>query len=97
MMAESIMGDYTAAAVGIVFAIGVLVVILVGGGLLTLSLHFLTKRREDHIGSRNPSDMGILKSSTWPEEYEIRQLPAMEVEPAPEPSERETSGKEPAA
>jgi hypothetical protein len=68
MMAESPMSDYTVGVVAYVIVIGFLVSILLIGGLLVLNLGLLSKREEDHTGVRNPSDVGILKGSTWPQE-----------------------------
>jgi hypothetical protein len=59
--------------------IGALVTILLGAGLLIVNLGLLSKRPEDRTGGRNPSDLGILKSNTWPEApYEQNLLPAEE-------------------
>jgi hypothetical protein len=79
--ADSPMTQYTARAVGIVLIIGVLVTALLGGAFLILNLGLLSKRREDRIGERTPSDLGILKSQFWPQEPDDhRVLPAMEDE-----------------
>ncbi|MCM2277748.1 MAG: hypothetical protein NDJ89_06700 [Oligoflexia bacterium] len=75
------LSDYTAAVVGYVLLIGFLVSVLLIGGLLVLNLGMMSKRREDRVGRRTPSDIGILKGNVWPEEIsEERSLPAEEDE-----------------
>jgi hypothetical protein len=64
-----------------VLLVGFLVTILLLGGFLIMSLGLLTKRQEDRIGQRTPSDLGILKSGVWPEEPDAkRELPALDEE-----------------
>lgn len=73
--------DYTARVVSYVFLTGFLVSILLIGGILLLSLGLMSKRPEDQVGDRNPSDSGILKNTSWPPApYEKRTLPAEEEE-----------------
>jgi hypothetical protein len=77
----SLFTDYTAGAVGIVLLVGVLVTVLLGAGMLFVNLGLMSKRREDHIGRRDPSDVGILKHTVWPQEVDDRRyLPAEEDE-----------------
>jgi hypothetical protein len=79
MMAASPMTDYTVSVVIYVLMIGVLVAGLLIGGLLILNLGLMSKRESDHTGGRTPSDVGILKSSNWPQEVEEASvLPAAE-------------------
>ena len=82
MMASSPFTDFTMGAVAYVLIIGALVVILLGGGMLILNLGLMSKRDQDHVGGRTPSDVGILKTSIWPRERENAPvLPAEEDEP----------------
>jgi hypothetical protein len=81
MAAGSPFSDYTAAAVIYVLIIGLLFSVLIGGGLLILNLGLMSKREEDRIGGRNPSDVAILKGNVWPEQREVKRiLPAEEDE-----------------
>jgi len=74
--------DYTAGVVVYVLLTAFLVTVLIGGGILVLNLGLLSKRRSDRIGGRNPSDVSVLKNSTWPEApYEERMFPAEDVTP----------------
>jgi hypothetical protein len=81
MAAESPFSNYTAYAVvyailGLFFAFA-----LLGIGILTVNLAMMSKRAEDRIGGRDPSDVGVLKSTNWPQAPEERAvLPAMEEE-----------------
>lgn len=70
MNAASPMTQYTAGAVIYVLVIGFLVAGLLIGGLLVLNLGMMSKREEDRTGGRNPSDVGILQSTNWPEKAE---------------------------
>jgi hypothetical protein len=75
------MSDYTAAVVVQVLLIGVLISCLLIGGILVLSLGLMSKRQEDRVGGRTPSDVGILQETNWPERHiERRALPAEEEE-----------------
>ena len=77
--AGSPFSDYTAMAVGMALLAGVLVGIMLAGGFLIVNLGMLSKRPEDRIGKRDPSDVGILKYNVWPEApYSKNQLPAEE-------------------
>lgn len=80
--AGSPFGDFTAGAVVYALLTGFLVTVLIGGGILVLNLGLLSKRSRDRIGGRNPSDVAILKNSTWPEApYEQRRFPAEDGDP----------------
>ena len=80
--AGSPFSDYTAAVAIYVFIIATLVHVLLIGAFLVLNLGLLSKRNEDHIGGRAPSDPGFLQSDIWPQHaYEITILPALEKEP----------------
>lgn len=69
--------DYTAAAVAWVIVVAFLVSILLIGGFVVINLGMMSKRPEDHIGGRTPSDVGILKNTNWPnEKYIEHALPA---------------------
>src|SRR4051812_11089676 len=46
----------------------ILVVVLLIGGFLVVNLAFLSKRKEDRIGGRTPSDVAFLKTTNWPQE-----------------------------
>jgi hypothetical protein len=70
MMAASPFTDYTGAVVIYVIAIGVLVAALLIGAMLIVNLGMMSKRAEDHIGTRTPGDVGILKDTLWPQEGE---------------------------
>ena len=73
------MTDYTAGVAVYLLLVGILITLLLVGGFLILSLGLMTKRKEDRIGGRNPSDVGLLKHSMWPEEpYADNALPAEE-------------------
>ena len=73
--------SYMGAVAGEVILIGFLVACLLIGGMLVLNLGFLSKRIEDRTGGRNPSDVGILKHTIWPEEQPSRAIfPAEEDE-----------------
>jgi flagellar basal body-associated protein FliL len=66
-----------------------LVVALLGGAFLVLNLGLLSKREEDRIGGRTPSDVGILKDNIWPEEpRNVPRLPAEEDEADIPPGKR---------
>ncbi len=73
--------NYTAAAVVYVLIAGVLITGLLLGAFLIINLGLLSKRQEDRVGHRDPSDLGILKTGVWPEEAEDSAvLPAEESE-----------------
>jgi hypothetical protein len=80
MMAESPFTNYTAGVVAYVLATGFLVALLLIGGLLILNLGLLSKRKEDRVGGRTPSDVGILQHNPpWAEPSgKERHLPAEE-------------------
>lgn len=79
MAAASPFTDYTAAAIAWTLMVAFLVAVLLIGGILIVNLGLMSKRPEDHIGRRTPSDVGILKHTVWPEEAsEKRLLPAEE-------------------
>ena len=84
MSAGSRFDDYTAGVVTVVLLIGGLVVLLLGGGLLILNMGLFSKRREDRIGSRSPSDLAILQQTVWPEIDDSPHLPAAEAGDEPE-------------
>jgi hypothetical protein len=76
-----VFSDYTASVVAYVLLVGVLVTILLGAGMLYVNLGLMSKRPEDRIGRRDPSDVGILKHTMWPQENDDRRyLPAEEGE-----------------
>lgn len=69
--------DYTARVTVYVFLVGLLVTTVLLGGFLILNLGLLSKRPEDRVGERDPSDLGLLKTQTWPEApYQRKKLPA---------------------
>jgi hypothetical protein len=70
MMAGSPFTDYTAGVVEYVLIIGFLVATLLIGGLLVVNLGLMSKREEDQIGGRTPSDVGLLKNTRFPHEEE---------------------------
>ena len=71
--------DYTASVLIYGLLVAFLVITLLAGGFLVLNLGLLSKRKEDRVGGRTPSDVGILKHSNWPEEpYDEVKLPAEE-------------------
>lgn len=73
--------DYDAQVAVYVLLVGFLVTVLLVGGMLILNLGLMSKRAEDRVGGRNPSDVGFLKNALWPEEpYYARSLPAEEDE-----------------
>ncbi len=73
--------SYTAAAVVYVLIASVLITGLLLGAFLIINLGLLSKRQEDRVGHRDPSDLGILKTGLWPEEPEdTAVLPAEESE-----------------
>lgn len=81
MQAGSPLTDYTVRAIAYVLVIAVLLAILFVGAFLVLNLGLLSKRKEDRVGGRTPSDVGILKGTVWPESPdESPQLPAEEEE-----------------
>ena len=56
-----------------------LVFTLLAGGFLVVNLGLMSKRAEDQIGGRTPSDVGILKTNIWPQvPYDVNRLPAEE-------------------
>lgn len=67
MMAGSPFNDYAASVALYVLMVGGLVAVLMIGGFLALNIGLLSKRAEDRIGGRTPSDVGILKHSVWPD------------------------------
>jgi hypothetical protein len=84
------MSNFTIDAILQTFLVGVLVVILLAGGILVVNFGLLSKRREDHTGHRDPSDVGVFKDRTYPDEgvegeeddTNERSLPAAEGESA---------------
>lgn len=79
--AGSPFSTYTAGVLIYGILVGVLVAGLLLGAFLILNLGLLSKRPGDRIGSRTPSDLGILKSELWPQApYEKTSLPADEQE-----------------
>lgn len=75
--------DYTAGAVIVILLVGFLVAILLIGGFLVLNLGMMSKRAEDRVGRHSPSEVGILKSTRFPDEpFEKRVLPAEDEEEA---------------
>jgi hypothetical protein len=94
-MTEDPFTSYTGAVVAYVLLIGFLVAALLIGGLLVLNLGLMSKREEDRIGRRTPSDVGILRHGVWPEErVGHRSLPAQEddAEETLSSERRETEG-----
>ncbi len=72
---------YTSSVLSTGIVVAVLFVLLILGGLLFVNWAFLSKRRQDRTGGRNPSDVGILKENIWPEApYEEKEFPAMDGE-----------------
>ena len=79
--AGSPFNDYTAAVAAYCLIIGFLVTLLLFGAFVVLNLGLLSKRQEDRVGGRSPSDLGFLKSNVWPEvPYEETELPASDDE-----------------
>jgi hypothetical protein len=77
--AGSPFNTYMAGVAIYVLIIGFLVAIMLIGGFLIVNLGLMSKRPEDHIGKRTPSDVGILKNNLWPEvPYLKNSLPAEE-------------------
>ena len=71
--------NYTAGVAIYVLMIGFLVAVLLIGGMLVINLGLLSKRAEDRVGGRTPSDLGLLRNSVWPmEPVDKRVLPAEE-------------------
>lgn len=71
--------DYTAGVAIYLFVIGVLVSVLLISGFLMVNIGLLSKRPEDRLGGRNPSDLGILKTNIWPEApFDRAEFPAEE-------------------
>lgn len=82
MAADSPFSDFDARVTIFTLLAGVLVTVLIGGGILILNLGLLSKRSQDRVGGRVPSDVGILKSNIWPEAPEEREiLPARDESP----------------
>lgn len=78
---KSPFNDFTIGVMAYMLLVGVLVAVLLIGGFLIINLGLLSRRTQDRIGGRTPSDLGILKSVTWPNEPEDRAvLPADEPE-----------------
>lgn len=95
--------NYIAGVAAYSFGVGVLVTLLLVGAFLILNLGLLSKREEDRTGARDPSDVGFLKNTNWPQQpYERTALPAEEEDydlasnPPPGPRE-EGQGQEKAA
>jgi hypothetical protein len=81
MMAGSPVTPYTAAVMGYMIWIGILISVLLIGGFLVVNIGLLSKREEDDIGHRDPSDLGLLAGSMWPKEKQFRpRLPAEDEE-----------------
>jgi hypothetical protein len=79
MAADSVFSDFDARMVVFILMAGVLVTILIGGGILVVNLGMLSRRDQDKVGGRVPSDVGLLKNSVWPEEHEEQNVfPARE-------------------
>jgi hypothetical protein len=73
------MSNFTIGAITYILVAGFLVSALLIGGMLVLNLGLMSKRDRDLIGGRTPSDVGILKNTTWPAEPEnVNHLPAVE-------------------
>jgi hypothetical protein len=75
------LSDYTARVAIYVLLVGVLVAVVLIGGFLIVNLGLMSKRPEDRVGGRTPSDLGLLKSQVWPEEpYQAKALPAEDLD-----------------
>lgn len=73
--------DFTAAAVVYILLVGVLVVLLLIGAFMVINLGLMSRRPEDRVGVRTPSDLGILRTQLWPQEPVDRAvLPASDEE-----------------
>ena len=71
--------NFTAGVLAYGILVAVLVSVLLIGAFLILNLGLLSKREQDKIGKRTPSEVGILKNNIWPPEpYLNRVLPAEE-------------------
>jgi hypothetical protein len=81
MQAASPLTTYTAGVALYVLLVGFLVAILLIGGILVVNIGLMSKRDEDRIGGRTPSDVGILQHNVWPEERAIpHEMPSSEME-----------------
>jgi hypothetical protein len=81
MMAESPFTDYTAGVLIFGLITAFLVSVLLIGGFLILNLGLMSKRAEDRVGSRDPSDVDILSNISWPQVAYIKKvLPAEDVD-----------------
>lgn len=72
---------YTVDALIMVLLVGVIVTLLLVGGILMVNLGMMSKRPEDRVGKRTPSDVGILSGEVWPQvPHQRNLLPAEEEE-----------------
>lgn len=72
---------FTARAVVYILLVAILVVILLIGAFMVINLGLMSRRPEDRVGTRTPSDLGILKTQLWPQEPPDRAvLPASDEE-----------------
>jgi hypothetical protein len=79
--AGSPFNNYVVGVAIAVMIVTLLVTALLIGAFLIINLGLMSKRPEDRIGGRNPSDLGVLKNNAWPEvPYEKNALPAEEEE-----------------
>ena len=79
--AGSPFSNYTAKVTVFVLLVGFLVSVLLIGGFLVLNLGLLSKRKEDRVGGRTPSDVGVLRHIVWPNEpSDENRLPAEDEE-----------------
>lgn len=77
----TLLSDYMARGVFMLWLVGILVVVLLAGAILIVNFAFAAKRPQDRpvLMTRRPGDQGILKSHVYPEEpYEAWALPAEE-------------------
>ncbi len=86
---QSPFNDFVASVVGQVIIDFSLILLLFGLAFVVLNLGLLSKREEDRVGGRSPSDLNVLKSVVWPEEPEDHAVfPAEEATEVPaEPEE----------
>jgi hypothetical protein len=69
--------DFTAGVLIYGLLVAILVAALLIGGFLIINLGMLSKRPEDRVGGRTPSDVAILRGNVWPESaFRQKTLPA---------------------
>jgi hypothetical protein len=81
--APALFSPYAAHMLFYVVIIGFLVMLVLVGGFLVVNLGMMSKRDDDHVGGRTPSDVGVLQDMIWPQ----KPIPKWTLPAEPDPEE----------